>query len=335
MGWFFSQAINEALQNYFPDWLITIFKGITFLGDSIVYIVILAIGFWIYKKRDAIIGMYVLLTSAFLNFFLKVIIQKPRPTKSIRMPDDVEGFSTPSGHAQVSTTVYGWIMFYFKKIWLYIIIPILVLLICLSRVVLGVHYIGDVILGFLIGAAILTALYFVIPYLLKWMDKWSTRTKILVGEAFGLGVFLLTFLTALFASWAPEDLIYPVYYDDSAHITSALIFLPVLIWLEAKFVKMKNENIDLLSKLLRIIVGLVILLGTYFGLSALFGLINTSSLGHYSQYSVNYLLRFIRYSILITIAVLPLPLLFARVKIFSREKVVEEKTKLDEKSVKS
>lgn len=335
MGWFFSQAINEFFQNNLPDWLITIFKGITFLGDSIVYIVILAIGFWIYKKRDAIIGMYVLLTSAFLNFFLKVVIQKPRPTKSIRMPDDVEGFSTPSGHAQVSTTVYGWIMFYFKKVWLYIVIPILVLLICLSRVVLGVHYIGDVILGFLIGAAILAALYFAIPYLLKWIDKWSTRTKILAGEAFGLGVLLLTFLTGLFANWAPENPIYPVFYDDSAHITSALIFIPVLIWLEGKFVKMKNENIDLLSKILRIIVGLVVLLGVYFGLSALFGLINTTALGHYSQYSVDYLLRFIRYSILITVAVLPLPLLFARVKIFSREKVLAEEPKTDEKSTKA
>ncbi|MBK5113044.1 MAG: phosphatase PAP2 family protein [Candidatus Heimdallarchaeota archaeon] len=335
MGWFFSQAINEALQDNFPDWLITIFKGITFLGDSIVYIVILAIGFWIYKKRDAIIGMYVLLTSAFLNFFLKVVIQKPRPTKSIRMPEDIEGFSTPSGHAQASTTVYGWIMFYFKKVWLYIVIPILVLLICLSRVVLGVHYIGDVILGFLIGAAVLAALYFAIPYLLKWIDKWSTRTKILVGEAFGIGVLLLTFLTGLFANWAPEDLTYPVYYDDSAHITSALILLPFLVWLEAKFVKMKNENIDLLSKFLRIVVGLVVLLGSYFGLSALFGLINTTSLGHYSQYSVDYLLRFIRYSLLFVIAVLPLPLLFARVKIFSREKVLIDKTELDERSAKS
>ena len=335
MGWFFSQAINEALQDNFPDWLITIFKGITFLGDSIVYIVILAIGFWIYKKRDAIIGMYVLLTSAFLNFFLKVVIQKPRPTKSIRMPEDIEGFSTPSGHAQASTTVYGWIMFYFKKVWLYIVIPILVLLICLSRVVLGVHYIGDVILGFLIGAAVLAALYFAIPYLLKWIDKWSTRTKILVGEAFGIGVLLFTFLTGLFANWAPEDLTYPVYYDDSAHITSALILLPFLVWLEAKFVKMKNENIDLLSKFLRIVVGLVVLLGSYFGLSALFGLINTTSLGHYSQYSVDYLLRFIRYSLLFVIAVLPLPLLFARVKIFSREKVLIDKTELDERSAKS
>jgi membrane-associated phospholipid phosphatase len=335
MGWFFSQAINEALQDGFPDWLITIFKSITFFGDSIFYIVLLAIGFWVYKKREAIIGMYVLLTSAFLNLFLKAVIQKPRPTQSIRIPEDVEGFSTPSGHAQTSTTVYGWIMFYFKKIWLYIVIPILVLLICLSRVVLGVHYIGDVILGFLIGAVILATLYFVIPYIMKWIDKLSIRTRILVGEAFALGVFLLTFLTGLFANWAPEDPIYPVLYDDSAHIVSALIFIPIMVWLEDKFVKMKNENIDLLSKILRIIVGLVVLLGFYFGLSALFDLIDITGLGHYSQYSVYYLLRFIRYSILMILAVVPLPLLFTRVKIFSREKVLDEKVEPDERSAKS
>jgi len=62
-------------------------------------------------------------------------------------------------------------MLYFKKIWLYIVVPILVLLICLSRVVLGVHYIGDVIIGFLVGSAILVALYFSMPYILKWIEK--------------------------------------------------------------------------------------------------------------------------------------------------------------------
>ncbi|NPE07564.1 MAG: phosphatase PAP2 family protein [Asgard group archaeon] len=333
MGWFFSQAINEVLQKL-PNWLIVIFQGITFLGDPIIYIVILAVGFWIYKKRDAIIAMYVLLTSVFLNFFLKTLIQKPRPTESIRIIEE-DGFSTPSGHAQNSTAVYGWIMLYFKKIWLYIVTPILVFLICLSRVVLGVHYIGDVIIGFLIGAVILIALYFLMPYILKWMENWSDRRKIIVGEAYGVAVFIITFTQGLFGNWDPDHVTNPVLVDNTAQIVSALILIPVLVWFESKFIKMKNENIDWSSKLLRAIVGLVVLIGAYFGFALLFDLIDTTELAFMAKYSVDYLLRFIRYSILMVLAVLLLPLLFARVKLFSKEKEVAQTVKSTEKSAKT
>jgi len=330
MGWFFGQAINEALQNFLPEWLVAIFQGITFLGDPIVYIVILAVGFWIYKKKEAIIAMYVLLTSVFLNFFLKILIQKPRPTESIRIIEE-DGYSTPSGHAQNSTAVYGWIILYFKKIWLYIVTPILVLLICLSRVVLGVHYIGDVIIGFLVGAVILVALYFIMPYILKWMENWSDRRKIIVGEAYGVAVFIITFTQGLFGNWDPEHATNPVLVDNTAQIVSALILIPVLVWVESKFVKMKNENIDWSSKILRVIVGLVVLIGTYFGFVLLFDLINTTGLAFMAKYSVDYLLRFIRYSILMVLAILLLPLLFTRVKFFSKEKEIVPNNKTNKR----
>ncbi|TET31662.1 MAG: phosphatase PAP2 family protein [Candidatus Heimdallarchaeota archaeon] len=334
MGWFFGQAINEALQNFLPEWLVAIFQGITFLGDPIVYIVILAVGFWIYKKKEAIIAMYVLLTSVFLNFFLKTLIQKPRPTESIRIIEE-DGYSTPSGHAQNSTAVYGWIMLYFKKIWLYIVTPILVLLICLSRVVLGVHYIGDVIIGFLVGAVILVALYFIMPYILKWMENWSDRRKIIVGEAYGVAVFIITFTQGLFGNWDPEHATNPVLVDNTAQIVSALILIPVLVWVESKFVKMKNENIDWSSKILRVIVGLVVLIGAYFGFVLLFDLINTTGLAFMAKYSVDYLLRFIRYSILMVLAILLLPLLFTRVKFFSKEKEIVPTIKPTKESAKT
>ena len=334
MGWFFGQAINEALQNFLPEWLIAIFQGITFLGDPIVYIVVLAVGFWIYKKKEAIIAMYVLLTSVFLNFFLKTLIQKPRPTESIRIIEE-DGYSTPSGHAQNSTAVYGWIMLYFKKIWLDIVTPILILLICLSRVVLGVHYIGDVIIGCLVGAVILVALYFIMPYILKWMENWSDRRKIIAGEAYGVAVFIITFTQGLFGNWDPEHATNPVLVDNTAQIVSALILIPVLVWVESKFVKMKNENIDWSSKILRVIVGLVVLIGTYFGFVLLFDLINTTGLAFMAKYSVDYLLRFIRYSILMVLAVLLLPLLFTRVKFFSKEKEVVPTIKPTKESAKS
>ena len=286
------------------------FRIITFLGDPIIYIVILAIAFWVLNKKDAIIAIYVLLTASFLNFFLKVVIQQPRP--NVTRLADADGFSTPSGHAQTSTTVYGWIMFYFKKIWLYVVIPILVILICLSRVFLGVHYIGDVILGLLIGAAVLAALFFGIPPLVKWLDKLKDWQKILIGESYGVVVFLLTFFTGLYADWPPGDT------TNSANTVAALILFPLFIWIENKKIGMKNEGIDWRSKLLRTIVGLAVTIGAYFGFSALFDLIVTSN------YALGYLLRFTKYGLVIAILGLLMPLIFSRVKWFSLEKQQKE-----------
>ncbi|NHJ87410.1 MAG: phosphatase PAP2 family protein [Asgard group archaeon] len=320
MSWFFDQAINEWLQNLFPEWFKYIFIIITYLGNAIIYISLLAIAYWIYRKKDAIIGIYILLTSTFLNFFLKVLIGKPRPDASIRLVSE-EGFSTPSNHAQTSTTVYGWMTFHFKKLWLYIVTPIMIILICFSRVYLGVHFIGDVIIGLLIGAAFLTACIFAVPPLVKWIDSWKTWVKIVVGESYGVVIFLLTYLTGMYAEWPTGDT------SNSADIVAALILFPVLIWIESKWVKMKTENIHWHSKLLRVIVGLVVLVGMYFGLSELFDLITLSSLSGNGLYTVEYLLRFIRYGILIIILGLLMPLLFAKVKIFSKEKeVIQDKT---------
>ncbi|MBN1328829.1 MAG: phosphatase PAP2 family protein [Candidatus Heimdallarchaeota archaeon] len=319
MGWFFDQSINEFLQDLFPEWLEKIFLGITFLGEAIIYILLLAIAFWIFNKKDAIIAIYVFLTTTFLNFFLKVLIQKPRPSTSIRL-QDVEGFSTPSGHAQGSTTIYGWIMFYFKKIWLYILVPTLILLICFSRVLLGVHYIGDVILGFLIGATLLGMLYFGIPPLLKWVEKWPMWVKILAGEIYGIVVFIMTFIPGILANWPSHE-----ESSNLADIVSVLMVIPVFFWIENKWIKMNNDNLVWYSIILRISIGAVVLIGAYFGLSFLFDMISLEPMtNYYAKYTVEFFLRFIRYTIVVAFAGLGIPLLFSRVKIFNHKRIEKE-----------
>ncbi|MBD3189903.1 MAG: phosphatase PAP2 family protein [Candidatus Heimdallarchaeota archaeon] len=311
MGWFFSESINIWFQETFP-WLEIPFKIITFFGDSIIFIVLLSIAFWVYNKREAIIAMYVLLTTTFLNFFLKVLIHKPRPPESIRLID-TEGFSTPSGHAQGSSTMYGWIALHFKKIWLYIVSAILIILIALSRVFLGVHYIGDIIIGLVVGLTVLVGLYFAIPPITQWLEeKWSDGGKVLLGLGYGLIVFLTTFFLGLFADWPPGDT------TNSANICAALMAVPIAVWLEAKWIKMKTKGIDWRSKLLRVIVGLAIVIGLYFGLSTLFDLIETTN------YSAVFFLDFTRYLIVTFIATLGLPYLFVTIKWFSLEKKEQE-----------
>jgi len=180
--------------------------------------------------------------------------------------------------------------------------------------ILGVHYIGDVILGFLIGATLLAMLYFGIPPLLKWMDKWSMWIKILAGEIYGIVVFIMTFIPGILVDWpSPEE------SSNLADIISVLMVLPVFFWIEDKWIKMNNENLAWYSIVLRITIG------AYFGFSLLFGLITLDSMtNYYAKYTAEFFIRFVRYTVVVAVAGLGMPLLFSRVKIFNHKRVPKE-----------
>jgi len=133
-------------------------KIITFLGSSIILISIAIILLIVIKNKKIGVSIcYNLALIASINYILKNIIQRPRPEEFQIITET--GFSFPSGHTMISTAFYGYLIYLiYKNIinkktkWILIIIlSILIILIGLSRVYLGVHYISDVIAGFLIS----------------------------------------------------------------------------------------------------------------------------------------------------------------------------------------
>ena len=64
---------------------------------------------------------------------------------------NAQGYSFPSGHAANSMTAYGGLAARYKKRGLRILLLTAIALICLSRVILGVHYPTDVLAGMCIG----------------------------------------------------------------------------------------------------------------------------------------------------------------------------------------
>src|SRR5699024_1480614 len=101
------------------------------------------------------IGVTVLIGADLLNAFIKNIYQRVRP-EEINHLIEQSGYSFPSGHSMGSIIVFGSFIFlafrYFKsktiKRGLSIFFSLLILLIGLSRIYLGVHYLSDVIAGF-------------------------------------------------------------------------------------------------------------------------------------------------------------------------------------------
>ncbi len=64
----------------------------------------------------------------------------------------LDQFSFPSGHT-LHATSFSWILLHYYPQWLWLVIPFSVL-VALSRVILGLHYPSDVLIGALLGAGL-------------------------------------------------------------------------------------------------------------------------------------------------------------------------------------
>jgi undecaprenyl-diphosphatase len=101
-----------------------------------------------------------------INQAMKVLFRRPRPQMWSSVIDRPDSFSFPSGHATVAFCYFGLLLWiglkYFKRTTLRLtwalLMLFLIFMIGLSRIYLGVHYLTDVIGGYLSGGFWLLAL---------------------------------------------------------------------------------------------------------------------------------------------------------------------------------
>ena len=119
----------------------------------------------------------VALSSLVLMFLLKLIFHRERPLAPLLQA--AKGFSFPSGHALMSVTFYGLLIFiawqHITQIWLRwlisIMLGLLILIIGLSRVYLRVHYASDVLAGFCVGIVWLLLSLWILGRIEKYSNK--------------------------------------------------------------------------------------------------------------------------------------------------------------------
>ena len=143
--------------------LLTCFMNfITKFGNATVLIALCVISFIVIKEKIVslcITGNLIIIT--LINQLLKFIVQRLRPD-GYRLIFE-SGYSFPSGHSMISVAFFGFLIYLIYKFvknknvrcLLYIILVSLILLICMSRIYLGVHYASDVIAGAIISIAYL------------------------------------------------------------------------------------------------------------------------------------------------------------------------------------
>lgn len=157
------QVVHSHILNIRNDTLTNTLIIITNISSAYSLIVISILLLAIIKKKKIPLLICLNLVSAYLiNATAKIIFTRPRPI-GINLIEE-SGFSYPSGHAMISMSYFGFLAYLIyknsknklSKSILIITLILTILTIGFSRIYLGVHYLSDVIGGFLLSIIYLT-----------------------------------------------------------------------------------------------------------------------------------------------------------------------------------
>ena len=164
-------TIVENLREYNLDGIMRI---ITSFSDTITIIgmdIIFTLGFLLFIKnqKEAASIPLILIIITLINQIIKHTVKRQRPDGYRLIP--IGGYSYPSGHAMVSMAFYGLIIYIINrkiknkplKITMISLTILLIILIGISRVYLGVHYLSDVITGYSISIIYLIIITKILP----------------------------------------------------------------------------------------------------------------------------------------------------------------------------
>jgi membrane-associated phospholipid phosphatase len=296
----FEWGINfiQALQRLFGtagDDLGTI---LTFLGNQEFYLLLFPFLFWCVDWAIGARLTILYLLSVVLNTDTKDIIHQARPYElaDVALVDPAgdyvygEGFGMPSGHAQWSLTIWGALAMWMRQTWFWVLSVLLVFAIGISRVLLGVHFPTQILAGWGLGIVVV-GLYLAFHLNLeKWLRELGVAKQLLV------------------AVLVPAFLMLTHFVPDNVAASGVLLGLGVGLTVSHHYVPFSVAG-NWGLRLARYGIGIVVLLGIYLGLSAMFP-------GEEEAFYIPF--RFLRYSLIGLWISLGAPWLFSRVRLAPR-----------------
>ena len=289
---FFDPGIIDAIRAALPG-LGDFFLLVSGLGAELFYVALLLIGYWTFNKRESIIMTYVMIIAVLSNYWIKYIIAHDRPPTSYWYEGaETPNYSTPSGHSQYSATFFGWLSVRIKKWWMFLIGICMTVLIGVSRIYLGVHFLEDVLIGWGIGILTVVGMYYLEKPAREYLSKYKFEHLLLC--VFFIGLVMLVVATIL---PAPPN-------DNFGSMGGLTMGLALGIALENRYVGFTVE-VPMGQRwrlVLRVVIGLVLVVGMLFGLAPF---LPTEEI----------LLRAVRYFLITLVGVFIWPWIFKKVNL--------------------
>lgn len=173
-----------ALQQWRSTPVELFFRVFTFLGDDQFYMVFFGVLLWSVSKPLGFWTAFVLLSSGLYSGLIKDLTLLPRPDlEGVVHPPNSWAF--PSGHTLTAVTVWGYLGVRIKKSGFWVWVVIAIFLIGLSRMVLGYHFLGDVLGGFAFGIPFLLLFLWLSTMFVQrgWVEKYSLPLLLLLSVA--------------------------------------------------------------------------------------------------------------------------------------------------------
>ena len=152
--------INSFMNSIEFSSLTAFSKFVSSLTEPLILLVVaFIVGVFVYfkkYKKEGLLFSLTILTTGVLIKLLKEVFQRARPLDSLILET---GYSLPSGHATMAVVFFGLISYLFiSKKYLLIkgsLITLVILFIGFARIYLRVHWLTDIIVGYIIGIMIL------------------------------------------------------------------------------------------------------------------------------------------------------------------------------------
>jgi hypothetical protein len=256
-----------------------------------------------------------LLITLYFNEILKNIFKDPRPSTNIDpeniTPENPAGlietsYGFPSGHTQTAVGSWGYVAYHFKDkpkpFVIPIIMSIIVFLVGISRMIIGVHDLQDVVGGFTFGFGALLLFIYLEPMVSEQFNKLSLIAKMVVCVVFSLGLFLVGIL--LFPTSGTDLLPNPTTFSDTGNfaiVGGVILGFGIGYILEQEKIKYEPSKLTTKQKIIALIIGLVLIFVVYFALEAPKGLFD----------SVIY--RYLRYALVSFILIYFLPYIYKKI----------------------
>jgi undecaprenyl-diphosphatase len=156
-------SVNLFMSQIHVDFLVAISKTVAFLFDTIsmtfIALILSAYIWFKHSKKDGVFLAFTMMMSGAFTYVMKDFVARARPVEALVSESS---FAFPSGHAVTSVVFFGLLIYLAfrekskEKTIISLISAIMIVIICLTRLYLNVHWFTDVVGGIALGTFVLT-----------------------------------------------------------------------------------------------------------------------------------------------------------------------------------